>query len=104
MKKHIYLIKSNESDRYKIGISKNPKNRVKQLQTGNSEKLTLISSYESEYYKQIEVSLHNRFSHLKKEGEWFEFGIEQELGFLNECEKIEKSIKVLIDNDNHFIH
>ena len=41
--KHIYLIQSQEDGYYKIGVSKHPKKRVKQLQTGNSSELKLLN-------------------------------------------------------------
>lgn len=103
MEKYVYLIKSEDSSRYKIGISKNPQKRVKQLQTGNSEKLCLVNTYLSEYYDKIERTLHNRFSYLKKEGEWFEFSLEEEVKFIDECTRIESSFKILQKNQNPFI-
>jgi len=45
--KSVYLIRGNDG-KYKIGIAKNPKKRIKQLQTGNSDELTLIETYPSE--------------------------------------------------------
>ena len=41
----IYLIKNSEDDTYKIGVAKNPQNRIKQLQTGNSAELLLIETF-----------------------------------------------------------
>lgn len=103
MQKYVYLIKSEETDRYKIGISKNPAKRLKQLQTGNSEKLVLINKYETSLFNKIETTLHNRYSYLKKEGEWFEFGLDQELSFISECENIEKTLISLKNQGNPFI-
>ena len=65
--KYVYLIQSLEDSRYKIGVSKHPKKRVKQLQTGNSSELKLVESYKSEFAHQIERALQRRYTHLKKE-------------------------------------
>lgn len=101
--KHVYLIQSLEEGYYKIGISKNPKKRLKQLQTGNSSELKLIYSYPSEYANKIEKSLHGLLSHCKKEGEWFELSLIDELSFDVKCKQIESNINFLKKSGNVFI-
>lgn len=101
--KQIYLIQSLEDSYYKIGISKNPKRRIRQLQTGNSSKLKLIESYPSEHAGLIEKTLQRRYAYLKKEGEWFDLSLLNEISFIDECRKIEESFNVLKKNDNVFI-
>ena len=44
---YMYII-SNDKGYIKVGISKNPKRRLKQLQTGNQNKLTLLFTEEFE--------------------------------------------------------
>ena len=62
----------------KVGVSRNPEKRVKQLQTGNSDSLFLLFTEEFECSRkdllQIESKLHRGLSHIcsKKTGEWFE--------------------------------
>ena len=73
----VYLIRGNNG-RYKIGIAKNPTQRIKQLQTGNSDKLEIIETYQSENASKIESALHNRFAHMRNEGEWFDLSITEE--------------------------
>ena len=92
-----------EDGYYKIGVSKHPKKRVKQLQTGNSSELKLIESYQSEYANKVERTLQRRYSHLKKEGEWFDMSISEEVSFLTDCKQIEDSINILKKNGNVFI-
>jgi len=99
----IYLIRSLDESHYKVGVSKHPKKRVSQLQTGNSSKLKLITSYESEFAYQIEKSLQRRYSHLKKEGEWFEMSIDNEISFIDECQKLEENFIYLKKAGNVFI-
>lgn len=100
---YIYLIQSLESSRYKIGISKNPKKRIKELQTGSNEEIKLIHQYESEYARKIETTLHNRYAHLKTHGEWFSLTLSEEVVFIEECIKIEKNILILKEQGNTFI-
>jgi predicted GIY-YIG superfamily endonuclease len=101
--KRVYLIQSLEHSYYKIGISKHPKKRLKELQTGNSSELKLIDEYPSEFANQIEKTLQRRYSYLRKEGEWFDMGISNEATFLQECKKIEETLIILKKNGNVFI-
>ena len=101
--KYVYLIQSIDSGLYKIGISNNPNKRLKQLQTGNGESLKLIHSFKSNYPNKLETALHNRYSHLKKINEWFNFDLSIEVNFINECEKIDEAINYLIKSGNEFI-
>ena len=101
--KYIYLIQSIENGYYKIGVSKHPKKRVKQLQTGNSSELKLIETYQSEYAHKVERTLQRRYSYLKKEGEWFDLSIKEDVSFLSDCQRIEESINVLKKSGNVFI-
>jgi len=101
--KYVYLIQSLEDGYYKVGVSKYPKKRIRQLQTGNSSELKLIESFQSEFANVIEKALHRRYFHLKKEGEWFDMGISQETSFLMECKQIEENLKILKENGNVFI-
>jgi hypothetical protein len=101
--KYVYLIRSEESGMYKVGVSKHPKKRIKQLQTGNGEELTLIESFPSNFPHKVETALHNGYAPDKKRGEWFMLGIEQEFNFISDCAKIEQNIKYLIMEGNEFI-
>lgn len=101
--KYIYLIQSIENGYYKIGVSKHPKKRVKQLQTGNSSELKLIESYQSEHAHKVERALQRRYGYLKKEGEWFDLSIKEDVSFLSDCQRIEETIDVLKKSGNVFI-
>ena len=103
MSKFIYLIQSSENGKYKIGLSVNPKKRIKQLQTGSGEELKLINIFKSEFPHLVEKGLHKHFNHLNAIGEWYNLSIKEELNFINECERFEKSIKILKDMGNEFI-
>jgi hypothetical protein len=101
--RYIYLIKSVDDSYYKIGISKHPNKRLSQLQTGNSAELKLIGVYQSEFANQIEGTLQRRYSHLHKNGEWFDMDIKIELTFIDECQKIEETLSSLKRSGNVFI-
>jgi hypothetical protein len=101
--KYIYLIQSTDSGLYKIGISKNPNKRIFELQTGNGERLKLIHIFETEFPFKLETALHNRYSHISKYGEWFDFDLEIESNFLKECELLNSGISHLKKNLNPFI-
>lgn len=53
----------------KIGYSKNPNKRIKQLNTGNAKKLILIGYVNGD--KNKEKELHCQFSQDRLNGEWF---------------------------------
>lgn len=99
----IYLIKSLDDGCYKIGVSKSPDKRLKQLQTGNPSELQLLYVYDSEIAFKIEKVLHNTFNINKEHGEWFNLSIKDEFYFIDECKKIENYLKILIKENNKFI-
>jgi predicted GIY-YIG superfamily endonuclease len=89
--KSVYLIRSNDG-RYKIGIAKNPEKRIRQLQTGNSDTLKLITSYRSENANKIEKALHRYYSYGKMIGEWFDLSIKEEAEFTKMCCRVDEAI------------
>lgn len=102
----VYLINSGATDRYKIGISKSPPNRIRGLQTGNPQNLSLVDYYESDIYQKIETVLHRTMKHKKYipedfenlKGEWFKLTFQEVLNFKKECKRIEDSIIYLTEN------
>lgn len=85
-KDNLYIIQSDLTGMIKIGRSKDPVKRLKQLQTGNPNKLKLIASFEGLGWK--EKVLHEQLSLYRLEGEWFSYECVGELP-LNIYEKIE---------------
>ena len=100
--RYVYLIRGNDG-KYKIGIAKNPAQRIKQLQTGNSDKLQLIETYQSENAFKIETSLHHQYGHLRAHGEWFDLSLEEEVTFIEKCEQVDNSINTLRSMGNAFV-
>ena len=68
---HLYIIQMNITGDIKIGRSKHPEKRLKQLQTGCPHKLKLILVVEDMGW--YETVLHRRmaFAAIRKNGEWF---------------------------------
>ena len=97
----IYLLESIDNDKtsYKIGYtSQDIKVRIRQLQTGNKNIITLISSYETSYGSKLEKSLHNFFKHKKVNNEWFNLDLEDIVSFKDLCRKIENNFVILSEN------
>ena len=66
---YIYYVATTDSDVVKIGISKNPWARVKDLQTGSSKKYTVLATMKTA--SRSEFSIHSFFTESRKTGEWF---------------------------------
>ena len=55
----------------KIGRSKDPQKRLKQLQTGNPNRLKLIASFDGLGWQ--EKLIHERLKSYRLKGEWFSY-------------------------------
>ena len=73
--KYTYFAQRGEKGAIKIGKSKYPDKRIKTLQTAMPEPLTLLLTIDE--YLCSEKEAHNKFAHLRINGEWF--NPEQEL-------------------------
>ena len=94
----------NGDEAHKIGVSKHPpEKRIKQLQTGNSNKLSVLKCYESKNYVKVEVMLHARYSYKQTlaMNEFFKLSDDEVIGFLDTCKKLDETIQLLL-RDNHF--
>ena len=67
----LYIIQSDLTGMIKIGRSRHPQKRLKQLQTGNPNKLKLIKSFKSQGWR--EGLIHERLKDFRLEGEWFNY-------------------------------
>ena len=92
-------------DIYKIGNSKNPKSRLKVVQTGNPFKVVLVDFYPTHRATMVESALHHRFSsykvsedELKLQGEWFRLDFSTRQGFKALCEKIDTNFQIIEDS------
>lgn len=92
----IYFISNGKN--IKIGYtSGNPMRRLKTLQTGSSEKLTLVGYIEGT--KKTERQLHTLFSNIRIDHslEWFE-GTQELLDYINEHSIYENIKAEIVDN------
>jgi hypothetical protein len=101
---YVYLIlevDKNGDEAHKLGITKNPiEKRLRQLQTGNSNKISILNFYESKNYLKVERMLHARYA-LKTtlaNNEFFHLSDEDVLEFLDTCKKADETINLLKDN------
>lgn len=69
---HIYLIRQIGTNLVKIGISCDPKSRVKMLNCGNAVSLELIFFKKVRGARLLEARLHEEYSECRRHGEWFE--------------------------------
>jgi predicted GIY-YIG superfamily endonuclease len=68
---YVYAIRESDTRNIKIGISKDPEQRLKQLQTGNSQKLELVAYRKAENRYKDEASLHLTHKAEQVRSEWF---------------------------------
>ena len=100
--KYVYLIRLGDTDIYKIGFSKNPKNRIKYLQTANPYTLTLVDSYACKRAIVVEGTLHRRFNGMKVDenetklnGEFFRLDNDTVKKFKDICRKIDENLEII---------
>ena len=99
--KEVYLLKSDYTGYYKIGVSKNTAKRVKQLQTGSSENIEIMFTFKTDIPFKVETALHNFFSIHKVNREWYNLPLEDHLDFMSLCEKTERNLKLVLENNGN---
>ncbi|MFI9787907.1 GIY-YIG nuclease family protein [Kitasatospora sp. NPDC051984] len=82
---HVYMMTAAGSRLIKIGVAKNPMQRLRELQTGSPGKLDVLWLVEGTLA--LEKALHGRLSAYRARGEWFDI---KPLG--NPVEVVEKHI------------
>ena len=93
--KKVYLMKDNNNNLYKIGVSNNPQKRLKTFQTGNAGDVELIYEIECDSPHIVEGTLHKYFRTYKVKNEWFDLDNEVVNNFKNLCLKVNSNIKYL---------
>jgi hypothetical protein len=69
----VYVARESISGRYKIGISKNPERRIKELNIGNPEELELVAVYKANKPGyQSEINAHKCNGLIRIRSEWFD--------------------------------
>jgi hypothetical protein len=72
---YVYTIKEVDSGNIKIGISKDPYQRLKQLQIGNSSKLLLVTQYKADNRYKDEKIEHVKNKVYNIHSEWFKSNV-----------------------------
>jgi hypothetical protein len=68
----VYVAQESESGRFKVGISKDPESRVKNLNVGNPEKLSLVAVFKATEFGYLsETKAHEALKDYRLKGEWF---------------------------------
>ena len=101
--RNIYLINQEDTSLYKIGpTKKDPKIRLKELQTGNGNPLLLIKFFVTEFDFKFERALHLYFKNKMYNSEWFNLTEEDVINFESTCNLYESNFKI-IQNGKKFI-
>ena len=98
---YVYLINELNTNNYKIGISKKPasEERIKNLQTGNHNDLSLIFEIKSKCYTTLEKTLHRTFKYNNIRGEWFEFPNNKTI--IDEIIKVNQNLEILLEQSTY---
>lgn len=105
---YIYLLLEVDKDgneRHKIGITKRKViTRLKQLQTGNSNVISVLNQFQTSNYKHVEKWLHRKYSQQKTEAEneWFTLTNEQVSNFIETCKEVDKTVTFMRENNPFF--
>ena len=73
-KKVVYFVQSRLGGPIKIGLTTEPKQRLKQLQNGSPIPLQILGALRGD--EKVEAAIHERFRKLRLHGEWFEPSME----------------------------
>lgn len=103
-KSYVYLIKISNEGIYKIGVSKDVNKRVKQLQTGNPEKIEIIKTFLSKYPYKIESVLHRRYKYKNVQGECFYLEQKDIDNFDEDCLICETNFQCMEDSMNNYFY
>lgn len=76
--RYVYLIAASPEGPCKIGVSSDPRRRLRQLQTAHPEKLQLWHQepYDGARADLVEAMVHRTLSHKRTRGEWFSITVE----------------------------
>jgi len=99
----IYLIHADPENIYKIGVSKTVKKRLKTLQTANSNKLSIVKTFQTKHNRKVETALHKYFRKNKVRGEWFKLSTQQVARFEERCRLYEQNFDILKEHQNPFV-
>ena len=95
----VYLMYDEGNGLCKIGVTRgSAENRLRTLQTGNSNKISIVHVYQTDDPFKIESLLHNRFRMQHESGEWFALTYEDMADFPQTCKWAQGIVDALRDN------
>lgn len=97
----VYLIQQQNSNLYKIGVSRNPKKRIDTLQTSNPETLILIKQFKTKHSFRLENYLHKRYTDKNVQLEWFELDKVDLENFEIFCNQGESNFDILLRENTY---
>lgn len=96
---YVYLICDPSQDAYKIGCTRNlAQKRLQSLQTGNSTKLHIVETVQTEYPFRLETMLHKKYNGKRLQNEWFNLDSNDVSQFQQTCLHYINIINTLKDN------
>lgn len=97
MKGYVYLLTDGKF--FKIGVTRGSiEKRIKKLQTGNPDNITIVNYHLTEYPFKLESFLHTKHAQQKINNEWFDLSSNDVTSFKQECERIDQMFDQLKDN------
>jgi len=99
---NVYLIHQDDSDLYKIGVSKHVNKRLKENQTGNGNILELIKSVPCQNPYMVEAVIHRLWNYKRAVSEWFILSEEDVTNFDHICYKIDSNLSLIYNGDNDY--
>ena len=69
---YVYIIRRTGSNEYKIGYSKHPEQRRRELQVAQGRKLEVVATYGTYRPIELETFLHDLLHPNRLRGEWFD--------------------------------
>lgn len=91
---YIYIITSQDLSFCKIGYSKRPEKRLKEIQTGSPEILYIYLLLRGN--RMIEKKLHKKYKEFLKSGEWFKF---KDTSIYDDINKYKKNYDITLNID-----
>ena len=94
----LYLIAASEDGPTKIGISRDPDHRLKELQSGHARPLHVFHAtwlVERKYAKKAEAWLHKELADKRQSGEWFSVAISAARELVTQCVVCQIGVKYL---------
>lgn len=95
---HTFYIIKNALNHFKLGITtRDVKLRVKQFETGNSDELEIIKTFNTKHGTIFESTMHRRFVNKRLKGEWFKLDEKDILNIDDILTETEKNLDIVSD-------